>query len=278
MQLSPSQFIGVTGFTKPAQVCVIQNEFGRDEPLLMAGVMADSSQFKMGPSTQPTRFPQLHRLKDILSALDPDRSIGLVRYVAHEPRLLALQCRGIIQRGNLRDSPVRGRFDGFVFTAKYPSPDLLWVTVTECGHLYDINRDHPWAPKNVLTVNVADIDMLPSAFYAEIMKYFDADTNSFPFSYVSIEVDENGSGVVDWSRAREYLSALAPLMSEPYGLHLCIGGDLTDKNMDGLRPIVDAHPQISLSAGHKLMGDDQLLDLDAVRRYIDAAKLLLSGE
>lgn len=277
MSSSLRQYIGVTGFASPAELETVQREFGPEGPMLMAGVLSDSNLLKIDGVAITDRCPPLVRLRDIFSALDPVRAIGLVHFYTSELGLLIVQTKKILQLANLRDSPVRGRFHGFQYNGDWPVPNVLWGALDDCRALMNINRDESWAAHNVLVIGPQALAERPSTLAARLHKYFREDrADGFPFGYVLIDMSAGKGKELEWARTEEILTALVPFTESPYSLKLAVAGGLAADNVHLLKSLLDIYPELSIDAEGRLR-DELGLDLDATLTYVEEALKVLTS-
>lgn len=299
----PKPYIGVTGFMQPKEIEALQKLFGpNDSHQLMVGILVSHKTWNGIPSKYPNLFPPRERLQELVAEVDETRAFALFHYNAVGPigdvygsrkewvtdeAVFFEDCRQIIDEeiGSWKPD-LRTGFGGFQFNFPLPKrPSLYWLDARRrslCGGpTRSVLQIWPKLLNPVRELICPDVDVADflDLEYGSHSQRF----NNFPFQ--TLLYDASGGFGVDLP-SDGLLSALEPyfkLCNASPGLRLAIAGGLCEKTIGSYRSVVDAYagleralPGLSVDAQGKLRKSDGSMDLDAAKRYIEAAQKLLS--
>jgi hypothetical protein len=292
-------YIGVTGFMEPAEIEALQAMFSPgDSHKLMVGLLVSYKTWHGIPSRYPHLFPDPSLLQELASAVDVTRAFALVHYNAKGPRCdnyasvqeyrqdeqqLYWDCRDILR---MVDSWTRDEQSAFCgFQINFPLPSKMTLVSIE-NHFRRIGTD---GNLSVLQVWPQSIQSSPRRVRSNqaIAKYIDTEygvaTNSrlgtrrYPFGTILYDVSGGFAQDLDPSGVVDSLEPFISLCQKRQHLRLAVAGGLCAETVGHFRPLVQAYPQISIDAQGKLRAPDGTMNIDAAKRYIEAAQQLLSS-
>lgn len=239
-------YLGITGFTSAAEVrealALVPSTSRR---LLMAGVLASRRTCAGLPDQQPRRLPAV----DAIPALLPDHplALNLVHYYTDEPPTLGRQLAGLAGRAG-------PNLHGFQINGVWPSrPDLEEVRSARPGL------------RIVLQIGSEALAGSPRDAVRRVREAGDLVDD--------LLLDESaGHGrPLDPGRLLPFLESLAGT-----GLGLGVAGGLSAASLHVLEPLLAEFPDLSFDAETCLRDEEDRLDMDRVREYVEAA-LRLTG-
>lgn len=303
MLVPPKPYIGITGFMHPEEIETLQALFGHDDShQLMVGILVSHKTWNNIPSKYPHLYPPTGQLEELMAAVDGDRAYALVHYNAMGPSkekyhsrtewvadeaIFFEDCRQIIESGvSSWGKAQREVFGGFQFNFPLPKrPSLYWLESRRRSLSGSLTRSvlQVW-PKMLDQVqdfvcpNTTIADYIDWEYGSHSQRF-----NNFPFQ--TLLYDASGGFGVELSRDH-LLVDLEPyfnLCDSSDCLRLAIAGGLCAETVNSYRFVVEAYdrlehalPGLSMDAQGKLRKSDGSMDIDAAKRYIEAAQQLLS--
>ncbi|MCY3690820.1 MAG: hypothetical protein OXI54_14455 [Chloroflexota bacterium] len=249
-------YIGITGFTSPAEVAAVLASLP-DAPdrLLMCGVLLSNARLSGESSDAPNRCPATEFIAGIFS--DDPRCLNLIHY---RPR------PGV----NLADALTRATQVG--------GPDCHGVQI-------NATRGVPWPdpaalveyrersqPQRIVLQAgreaMASVDGDPARLAQRCAEYVGIVTD------VLVDASEGLGLPLDADRSARYLDALADAAPE---LGLVVAGGLCADNIQELlSPLLPRWSNVSIDAEGRLRDGDDVLDVGAAVDYLRAALNLLN--
>lgn len=290
-------YIGITGFMHPSEIEAIQSLFDPGGPRhLMVGILVSAKTWRGQPTRHVKLYPEVSRLQELFAAVDPTRAFGLVHYNAFGPpdsngyptstdwlkdeNRLFYDCRDILYAAHDWEPEVRAKFGGFQYNLPLPArPSLYWLENRRsslCGE-----RGH-----SVLQLWPQQLELIKPFLkekrsLAEELDYRYSShrqrVTSWPFETLLYDVS-GGYGVpITPAEALELIEPLIPLTYHKTNLQLAVAGGMCAETVPLFQPVVERYPQLSIDAQGRLRDGNGDLDLDAAKRYVEAALLLLSS-
>lgn len=247
-------YIGVSCFTTPEQIRAaiwcIPSPTPRHS--LMVGLSMSYKSLRRLPLKEKWQKRMID-LDDLTSLLLPDpRLLNLVHYASDSPGSLADDLLLITNRGN-------EYLHGFQLNIVWPPIRVIETIRRKC-------RDDSVIILNLYPPNLAAVDNDPIKLSQKLSEYV-------PFLDGVLLDSSGGQGnALDPHKALDYMSAL-------YDTRLAIGiaGGLTPNNLELLEPVVPFSYHLSIDAESGLRNDQNELDLDKVKLYLERAFVLLDG-
>lgn len=289
-------YIGITGFMRPEEIETVQAYFDPNgSHKLMVGLLVSAKTWHGQPTRHTQLYPDPQLLEALFAAIDPSRAFGIVHYNAygpadeggyasrsewlHDEDQLFSDCRDILYHAHAWAPDIRSRFRGFQFNLALPNrASLYWLEARReslCG-----GTTH-----SILQLWPQQIDRIKPFLerersLAEELDYRYAShrqrITSWPFETLLCDVS-GGFGIeVSPKEALSQIEPLIQLTTHNTNLQLAVAGGMCAETVPHFRPVVERYPGLSIDAQGKLRDADGNLDLDAARRYIEAALLLLS--
>ncbi|MEI7818847.1 MAG: hypothetical protein WCI47_01885 [bacterium] len=283
MLATPRQYIGVTGFMTPEEIAAIQAMIDPGGPQLMVGLLASAKTLRGKPARYPNRYPEPDRLSELLGVIDSNRAFGLIHYsaggVAKDLRNKTLyeDCSNLLER--LQGS--KATLSGFQFNQAWPYQAYLFqLRAQALSWGYD-------RCESVLQLGPALLyDRTPEDVADQISLVYDVsklhDPASFPFTTLLYDVSGGEGKALDLAGLPAALRPLIDLVQDHAGaepvIQLAVAGGLDGSNVAQLRPLVYQYPKLSIDAEGRLRDPEtDTLNLDAVKRYVEAAQVLFAG-
>ena len=252
MMTTPAPYIGITGFTTPAEVAAVTGALPAcPTRLLMCGVLLSNALLSGQSSAAPNRCPPPDAIAGIFAA-DP-RCLNLVHY---RPRAGANLAGALARVSDIGGPNCHGVQINATRGAPWPEPAALAEYRERCRPrriVLQVGREAMAAAEH----NPAEIARRCAA-YAGII------------TDVLVDASEGLGRPLDAERTARYLDAIA---SAAPGLGLVAAGGLHAGNLaELLGPLLpDWGSIISIDAEGRLRDEDDRLDIGAARAYTVSA-------
>jgi hypothetical protein len=250
--MKKKSYVGVTGFMSPEEVKNTLNgiDFKKADRLLMVGVLA-SLKTMMGLTNKwPNRYPLFGEIKNIFQKNED--CLNLIHYNTKEPATLLPQLTEI----TAKVGPI---LDGFQLNIAWPNPDVLW----SYKHLN---------PEKTIVLQIGghafeQVGNNPSKLSTKLNEYQEV------IDYVLLDPSGGLGQPFDPDKAKQYLEKLTRY---EYQFGLGVAGGLSPSTLHLLEPLLKDYPNISIDAEGRLRTQEDSLDVEITRDYIQKSLELFS--
>lgn len=290
-----TQYIGVTGITRKDQIIALQRMFDTDPsaPKLMVGILASARTVDGRRNKYPRQFPPAIRIPDLMAHIDPARAFGLVHYSPYQQQYATIGewlQNGEVLEGDceffLKATPVAVKgFMGFQFNMPLPSQSRLRRIEKRFAQSSRTYRSvlQFWPRQIARLAELVDPDErhhLDPANPADVVRWryeATAEDPQLPFSTLLLDASGGFGRPMDVPNVLAMLRSLVDDTVLSESLQYAVGGGLCAETLPQLAPVVELYPGLSIDAQGRLRDRDDRLDMDAAKRYIEAAQKLLAG-
>ena len=290
-----TQYIGVTGITRKDQILALQRMFDPDPdaPKLMVGILASAKTVDGRRNKYPRQFPLATRIPELMTHIDPARAFGLVHYSPYQLSYVSIGewlQNGEVLEGDCEfflDATPReiAGFGGFQFNMPLPSRSRLRRIQRRFAYASRAYRSvlQFWPQQIAKLAELIDADErdhLDPANPADVLRWHyevTEDDPRLPFSALLLDASGGFGKPMDVSSVLAMLRSLLDDAVLSESLQYAVAGGLCAETVPQLAPIVELYPKLSIDAQGRLRDGDDRLNLDATKRYIDAAQKLLAG-
>lgn len=232
-------YIGITGFTSAAQVQDALALFpSSSDRCLMVGVLASRRTCAGLPERMPKRHPSVDAIAGIFQ--DHPLALNLIHYYTDEPETLGGQLAALVER-------VGPALNGLQINGHWPSRT----------DLEEIRSARPGL-RLVLQVN-------PAAQGGSLQEVAGLVDDAL------VDASAGQGRPVDPERALPYLEALSES-----GVGLAVAGGLCAENLPLIEPLLARFPDLSFDAESLLRDDEDRLDREKVRQYVETGLRMTS--
>ncbi len=285
-------YIGVTGFMRPEEVVELQAMFDPEgSRQLMVGVLASAKTLSGQRNRRPNRYPDPAALPEIIDAVDTTRAFALMHYAPYGPELrsgyrdrgewraderqLFSDCQSFLEDTvRLWGPDSRHKFAGFQYNYPLPTrPSVYWLESRRAQLCDGPTRSVlQFAPSTLQhTWRFADYKGTLYDYLSYMYASNRQRLTSWPFSTLLYDVSGGLGITLDPTTVKDEIEPLMQLVRRETNLRIGVAGGLSGDTVPGLAPLVQYYPEICIDAEGALRDVNDHLDLDAAKRYIEAA-------
>lgn len=291
-EVTTKPYIGVTGFMRPEEVVELQAMFDpAGSRQLMVGVLASAKTLGNRRNRRPNRYPEPGALPEIIDAVDTTRAFALMHYAPLGPELrsgyrdraewradeaqLFADCQHFLEDTVRQWSPAdRQKFAGFQYNYPLPTrPSLYWLESRRAQLCDGPTRSVlQFAPRNIEQIwRFVDYEGTLCDYLGYLYSSNHQRLTSWPFSTLLYDISGGEGIALDPATVRTEIEPFMQLVRHETNLRIGVAGGLFGHTVPALAPLVEYYPEICIDAEGALRDADDRLDLDAAKRYIEAA-------